>query len=227
MAQHWNGQQQPGGFVPPQGYDPGQSQPYAQTYAPPEQPLPQNGYAEKGDGEYERFKPKKRLHDPIFLILFIAQLAGFAVVSGLALNTWISEGGLGGGVGSGTTGNSITLNRHTAYLLLLVTAAAVVVSVFYLMLVRAFTSIIMKVTLVLAILLNIGFAIYLWILRFYSGAIVFTIIAVFSVLAFWGFWSRIPLATLLLQVVMDVANHHKSVYLVAFLGLLVQAALAV
>lgn len=60
-----------------------------------------------------------------------------------------------------------------------------------------------------------------------AGAIVFTVIAIFSILAFWGFWSRIPLATLLLQVVMDVANHHRSVYVVAVLGLIVQAALAV
>ncbi|KAG6832025.1 hypothetical protein H0H87_003005 [Tephrocybe sp. NHM501043] len=39
--------------------------------------------------------------------------------------------------------------------------------------------------------------------------------------------SRIPLASLLLQVVMDVSKHHKSVYLVAFIALFIQAALAV
>lgn len=42
----------------------------------------------------------------------IAQLFGFAVISGLVLNTWISQGGLGGGLGNGSeTGSSITLNR--------------------------------------------------------------------------------------------------------------------
>lgn len=60
-----------------------------------------------------------------------------------------------------------------------------------------------------------------------AGAIVFTVIALFSILAYWGYKSRIPLASLLIQVTMDVANHHKSVYVVAVLALLVQAALSV
>jgi len=53
------------------------------------------------------------------------------------------------------------------------------------------------------------------------------VIALVSVLAYWGMRARIPFASLLLQVVMDVAKHHKSVYVVAFIALLVQAALAV
>ncbi|KAG2342453.1 hypothetical protein BDR05DRAFT_948839 [Suillus weaverae] len=36
---------------------------------------------------------------------------------------------------------------------------------------------------------------------------------------------RIPLASLLLQVVMDVSEHHKSIYVVAFIALTLQAAL--
>lgn len=60
-----------------------------------------------------------------------------------------------------------------------------------------------------------------------AGAIIFTIIAIFSVLSYFGFRSRIPLASLLLQVVMDVSKHHLSVYGVAFTALFVQAALAV
>lgn len=60
-----------------------------------------------------------------------------------------------------------------------------------------------------------------------AGAIIFTIIAVFSVLSYFGFRSRIPLASLLLQVVMDVSKHHTSVYVVAFTALFLQAGLAV
>jgi hypothetical protein len=47
------------------------------------------------------------------------------------------------------------------------------------------------------------------------------------VLSYFGFRSRIPLASLLLQVVMDVSKHHMSVYVVAFLALILQALLAV
>jgi hypothetical protein len=41
------------------------------------------------------------------------QFAGFCVVSALALSTWISQGGLGGGLGD-STGTSVTLNRYSA-----------------------------------------------------------------------------------------------------------------
>lgn len=60
-----------------------------------------------------------------------------------------------------------------------------------------------------------------------AGAIIFTIIALFSILSYWGYRARIPLASLLLQVVMDVSKHHMSVYVVAFTALVLQAALSV
>ena len=89
-----------------------------------------------------------------------------------------------------------------------------------------------------------GLCIYYWIVRYYcvfssflsllhltlsplAAAILFTIIAIFSVLAYFGYRSRIPLASLLLQVVMDVSKHHKSVFTVAFAALFLQATLSV
>ncbi|OBZ70731.1 Protein PNS1 [Grifola frondosa] len=178
----------------------------------------------KSPFEGDRFKPKKRINDPIFLILFIAQHAGFAVLSVIVISKWVTTGGLGGGIGGGNTGNAVTLNNHTVILLLLVAAAGLVLSTVYLLLIRAFTKAIMHITLVLSILLNIGICVYYWITKYYSGAIIFTVIALFSVLAYFGYRSRIPLASLLLQVVMDVAKHHKSVYVVAFLALILQTA---
>lgn len=102
----------------------------SQPYAPPSNPPPpQNGgYAENaGQNGFsdtapfsqatektgERFRPKKRLNDPIFLVLFIVAVAGFAVLSGIAINGFISVNGLGGGFGDsqqGGTGSAITLN---------------------------------------------------------------------------------------------------------------------
>lgn len=69
------------------------------------------------------------------------------------------------------------------------------------MLVRAFTKIIMEITLVLTVAFNIALCVYYWIVKYYSGAIIFTIIAVLSVLSYFSFRKRIPLAKLLLQVV--------------------------
>ncbi|KAG8983031.1 putative choline transporter, neither null mutation nor overexpression affects choline transport [Tulasnella sp. JGI-2019a] len=204
------------------GYNPNQSKPYAQNY---QQPQPVQG--EKAPPDYERFKPRKRVQDVAVLVLFLATFIGFVVISALALRSWIKQGGLGGGVGGSATGTSVTLDSHTAYLLLLATGVAFVFSIIYLMLVRTFTSVIMKATLILSVILNIALAAYMWVTKYYSGAIIFTVVAVISVLCFWGYWSRIPLATLLLQVVMDVANHHKGVYVVGVLGLIAQAALSV
>ncbi|KAI6040322.1 plasma-membrane choline transporter-domain-containing protein [Pisolithus marmoratus] len=218
----WGAQQ---GYKTIPGPNPGYSQPYAETGNPPA-PYPYQTY-DQGDTKspYEggRFQPKKRVNDPIFLILFILQLLGFAALSGIAVNGWIKVGGLGGGIGGdGETGSSVTLNWHTVYLLLLVTAAGLLLSIAYLMMVRAFTRVIMHITLVLAIAANM----YVTILSL-PAAVIFTIIAVFSVLAYFGFRSRIPLASLLLQVVMDISKHHLSTYFVAFSALLLQAALSV
>lgn len=105
----------------------------SQPYAPPPTNGQQGGYNANGNPEYgngtgfsdtapfsqatektgARFKPKSRLNDPIFLVLYIANLAGFAVLSGIAISTFISENGLGGGFGDGSqggTGSSVTLN---------------------------------------------------------------------------------------------------------------------
>ena len=64
-------------------------------------------------------------------------------------------------------------------------------------------------------------------MHFPAGAIIFTVIALLSILSYAGFRSRIPLASLLMQVVMDISNHHKSVYVVALITLLLQASLSV
>ncbi|KAH9946970.1 DUF580-domain-containing protein [Amylocystis lapponica] len=227
----WNPSRNPS-YTQQQGYEPVYGQPALHPGPTPNyaEPLPPPSYVDgdnKSPYEGDRFRPKKRINDPIFLIFFVLQLAGFAVLSGIVISEWVSSGGLGGGIGGGNTGNGVTLNYHTVILLLLVTAAGLVLSTIYLMLARAFTRLIMHFTLVLSIALNIGICVYYWITKYYSGAIIFTIIALFSVLSYFGYRSRIPLASLLLQVVMDVAKHHKSVYVVAFLALLLQAALSV
>ncbi|KAH8119541.1 DUF580-domain-containing protein [Phellopilus nigrolimitatus] len=167
-------------------YNPGPSAPYA----PPSGPPPDAGAYNadyKSPYEGDRFKPKKRVKDPVFLVLFVAQLAGFCVVSGIVLSEWISSGGLGGGLGGGSsganTGSSVTLDQHTVYLLLLVTAAALLLSATQLLLTRAFTRMIMHC--------------YAYSLHLSQ------------------------------YVVMDIAKHHMSVYVVAFVSLFIQAGLSV
>lgn len=107
-----------------------QSQPYAnQSYPPPTDKPYGQGDAEYGGGNKfgdtapysqateatgARFRPKSRLNDPIFLVLFIAAFAGWVALSVIALRTFVSLDGLGGGLGNsrqGQTGTNITLDR--------------------------------------------------------------------------------------------------------------------
>ncbi|RSH81537.1 Protein pns1 [Saitozyma podzolica] len=228
------------------------SQDYAESQAPP-------GYndtapfSQANEKTGPRFAPRPRLNDPIFLVLFIASVVGFAVVSGIAIDTFVKYNGLGGGFGSsavGQTGNSVVLDYHSVYLLVMCCVLGLAVAALWLGLVRAFTKVIIEITLALTVLLNIGTCISALTfstttssssvrlsrspadlrtpsVRYWSGAIIFLVIALLSVLFYWTMRKRIPLAKLLLQTTIDITKHHPVVYLIVLLGLLVQTALSV
>lgn len=61
--------------------------------------------------------------------------------------------------------------------------------------------------------LALAIAVYYWITKYYSGAIIFTIIAVFGILAYFGMRSRIPLASLMLQVSLCLLYYFSSLLL--------------
>jgi hypothetical protein len=95
--------------------NPGQSQPYAPPRNAPQ--YQSNGYGnEKDPYANGRFKPKARVNDIFFLILFLAQFLAYAGLSGYVIHKLIAENGLGGGVGSHNTGTSITLNQYASVL---------------------------------------------------------------------------------------------------------------
>jgi hypothetical protein len=58
------------------------------------------------------------------------------------------------------------VNRSTAYLLAIISGAALVFSVLLLALVKAFTTVILEITLLLSVLLSIAYAVYLWFVLF-------------------------------------------------------------
>lgn len=74
----------------------------------------------------------------------------------IVLPTWIKEDGLGGGLGNEDTGTSVSLNRHTIFLFLLIIAAAFAISILYLIIVSILTKVAIHVTLVLSFLLNVS-----------------------------------------------------------------------
>lgn len=127
-----------------------------------------------------------------------------------------------GGIGGNTGGLSGTLNQHTAIMLTLACAVALVFSAVYLAIVRIFTRIILEITLVLSVLANIAYAVYLWVEQQIAGAIILTIFAVISIIAYPFMRRKIPLARLLLRTIINATKQHPSVYLWALGGLIVQ-----
>ena len=131
------GGQQPQYAPPPQGYSQNHNNNnHPQTYTPPppkmqsSAPYAEPQYVNPPNGTYNpnnqdlsgkanpsaspaRFTPKRKLNDPIFLVLFVAVFAGFVVVAALAIRQFVIYNGGDGGFGDsnqGGTGISTSLN---------------------------------------------------------------------------------------------------------------------
>ncbi|CAG7855020.1 Protein PNS1 [Serendipita indica DSM 11827] len=242
-------QQQPS-YAPSGGAPVWNSQPYAQQYGAPSGPPPaqwqqqgqypptNNGASGGDQGEFDksndgyekpqRFKPKKKWNDLPFLVFFVLTVAGFATVSGLALYSWVRASGNGGGLGGNSTGNRSILNASTVYLLLLTTALSMVITLLYMVLLRAFPKPILHVSLILTPFGALAIAIYYFYVRYYSGAIIFIIFVVIFAFVYMGYRRRVPMAAMFLQVVIDIAKHHKmGVYGTAIIAIIAQAGLGV
>ncbi|KAL7008401.1 pH nine-sensitive protein 1 [Cystobasidiomycetes sp. EMM_F5] len=147
--------------VPPNGM---QAAPYPNAPMP-QQPVPQQpNYGAKPSEQDEMFKPAKpKWNDLFFFLLFWAHFAGFIAISVLTLRQVAGDGG-------SITGNAsrgVTLNLNTAYLLALIAAAGFVVSIVFLLITKTFTKIILEITLALSVIFSVGYAIYLWIEKFW------------------------------------------------------------
>ncbi|TIC65790.1 DUF580-domain-containing protein [Wallemia mellicola] len=210
-----------------QSYPPNNQQYHLQQpqYAPqqPQQPPPPPPIDEKGS----RFKPKLRLRDPIFFVLFLCIFFAFIGLSGYALHEWTQASGISSGLGNTNATNNATFTKETGYLLVVDAGIGLVFAVIYLLLLRIFTKIILEITLVLSILTTWALAIYQFTQHYWSGAIVLLIIGILQVVFYFGMRRRIPLASLLLKIVIDIAKHYPSVYVVSFIGLIVQTAWSV
>jgi len=216
------GSPQPGGQgIPPNAMQQQQYPQYEQYQQPPPQ---QPDYSSKPSEQGEKFAPSKpKWNDLFFFILFWAHFAAFVALSVIALRTVANAGGSI----TGDASNGLTLNLNTAYLLALIAAAGFVLAILLLFLAKTFTKVILEISLFLAVAMSVGYAIYLWIEKFWSGAIIFTIFAIFSIIAYFPMRRRIPLSRLLLQFVFKIAKKHPSVYVIAILTTVIQAAYSV
>jgi hypothetical protein len=107
----------------------------------------------------------------------LAQLGAFIAISVISLRALPASEGTGGLGNSG--GTAVTLNSSVAWLLSIICGAALVFSIFLLVLVRAFTKIILEITLLLSVLLSVAYAVYLWSVSqiFFSSSLLSSTIA--------------------------------------------------
>lgn len=221
-------QPQPPPATHQQQYQQPPQQPYQQ--APPQNGngyMPAQGYGgnEKASFEEQFNIPKPKWNDLWAGILFILFMAGYVVVSGIALQGYAANKG---NAGSGIYGNrnDFSLNTSTVILFMFVLAVAFVLSYAYVWMARLFPKQFIWVTGILNVCWALGTAIfYLW-RRYWSAGIVFLIFGLFLAFCFWTWISRIPFSALMLRTTIDVSKKYGHVYLTSLIGGIIATAMS-
>ncbi|KAK9480396.1 plasma-membrane choline transporter-domain-containing protein [Lipomyces japonicus] len=213
---------------PPQAYT--QPAPQYEQTRPPPAPNQSTKPQANDKGEWVTFEQKFEVVKPKFndvwaIFFLLAVIGGFTAVSGITLHAY-SENKSFIGDGIYGSGESFSLNTNTIVLFAFVVVIALVVSILYFWLARAFTKQFIWITGILNLLFGFATAIYYFSVHYYSAAIVFLIFAVFGVVCFVSWIKRIPFATLILQTIMDVTKAHPSVLVTSAIGAVVAAAFA-
>ena len=65
----------------------------------------------------------------------------------------------------------------TAYLLAIISGTGLILAIDMLALVKAYTTIILEISLLLSVLVSVAYSAYLWYVRYWSGAIIFTLVS--------------------------------------------------
>lgn len=203
------------GFRRPAAPLPGLDQEQQQNYQFEEEPKPSSDYN-------QAFKPQKSgLNDVPFAIFFLLVVVAFLVLSGFTLNamkkTWSFQGG--GSVYHSQ--NSFTLNSNTAILFGFVIVISVALSFATLLFARVNAKLFITSGLILNVLLGLGTAIYYFVMKYYSSAIVFLVFVLISAWSYWSCRSRIPFSANVLEITIDVMKRYKSTLMTSAIGLIV------
>ncbi|KAK4189123.1 plasma-membrane choline transporter-domain-containing protein [Podospora australis] len=189
--------------------------PYPPQYPPQNDANAKLGAPPSYDEVFKVEKPK--WNDLWAGILFLATCAGFVVVSAISIQGYAATRNVNSG-GLKNQANTFGLTTHTIYLFGWVLITSIVLSYAYMWCARKFTKQFIWITGILNVVLGFATAIYMLSRKYYSGGIVFLIFAVFQLICFLSWRSRIPFSVLMLQTAIDVAKKHGHVYLVSAIG---------
>lgn len=183
-------------------------------------PPPTAGKQEFSDA-FQVKKPK--YNDWPFTILFLASMAGFIVVSVLAISYYRTHTGYEGTSVNDST-NSTTLNSNTLIAFCIVVSVALVLSILMLVLARMSPVIFLKVGLICNVVFGLATAIYYLVVGYYSAGVVFLIISLIFGFCYWSMRSRIPFSANVLRIVINVSKQFPSCYVVAVIGTVIVGA---
>ncbi|GBL50361.1 pH nine-sensitive protein 1 [Candidozyma auris] len=177
--------------------------------------------SENFDDAFKVQKPK--FNDWPFALFFLATVCGFiavAVITVRALkDTWSFQGG-----SIYDNNNTFTLNTNTVIMFAFSIVIAVVLSVLMIVIARLQARWFIILGLIMNVVLGIGTAIFYFVERYWSAAIVFLL---FSLISAWCYWSarhRIPFSATVLEISIDVMTRYKSSLVVAFFGTVISGA---
>ena len=138
-----------------------------------EKPTPSQNF----DDSFKVEKPK--FNDWPFAIFFWLVVAGFIAVAGITLNALRSTYGFQGGSIYGS-GNTFTLNTNTIILFAFIIVMAFILSAAIIVFARLAPKAFIVTGVILNVVLGIGTAIFYFVEKYYSAAIVFLIFALFG-----------------------------------------------
>ncbi|EER31516.1 conserved hypothetical protein [Candida tropicalis MYA-3404] len=185
-----------------------------------EKPVP----AENFDDSFKIEKPK--FNDWPFAIFFWLVVAGFIAVAGITLNALRETYGFQGGSIYGS-GNTFTLNTNTIILFAFIIVMAIVLSAAIIIFARVAPKAFIVSGVILNVVLGVGTAIFYFVERYWSAAIVFLVFALFGAWCYWRARHRIPLSATILATVIDVMKMYPSTLVTSFIGLIISAAFSV
>jgi Plasma-membrane choline transporter len=171
----------------------------------------------------DRFKPTSQYKDIWAALLYFACLIGFTVLSYYGINALSKQSS---SKSTSTLPTSSIPAGHIGGLLATSVVVGLILCVVYFMCMQRFAGKMIKISMVLTVLVNLAFAVFILFLRQFIFGIILLALAALWAWVFYSWRSRIPFAKLMLKTVTGVTARYKATFLTGLIGLLAGAAVA-
>ncbi|CAG8720595.1 26169_t:CDS:2 [Gigaspora margarita] len=206
---------------PPPPTQPYYSQPAQQQYYPPQtggySPVPPPAY-EQGSFRgsiAEKWNPKPKYQDLWAILLFLAHLVGFVILSYFGLKFLISQRAL--------ERNDSFFRPEIIPPFIISGVIGLILSVAYMFFMQRFPLPLIKVTLYLSIAMYfVAALVFFFFARSFILAIIFVVFGILYLIAAFSWRNRIPFAAVMLETVVSITRKYYGIVVMGFIGLVIQ-----